>query len=78
MNPPRAKTKPAPSTTYQEVLDEALRETFPASDPIAVGAAAHASLPTETQKDTTDWLVRPGSKVPRSSATKRERPPSKR
>ena len=47
--------------TYQEVLDEALEETFPASDPIAPGAAMHAREKIVTEKDVVDWKLEPGS-----------------
>lgn len=46
--------------TYQELLDESLEETFPASDPIAADAAAHATRPVETPKDEHDWELQPG------------------
>ena len=49
------------ATTYQEVLDEALEETFPASDPIAPGAAMHARERITTEKDVVDWAIEPGS-----------------
>ena len=50
--------------TYQELLDEALDETFPASDPISPGAAMHADRLVHTDKDETDWKLTPGSKAP--------------
>jgi len=49
--------------TYQEALDESLRETFPASDPIAPGAASRADRPVSTGRDATDWAVQPASEV---------------
>lgn len=53
------------ATTYQEVLDEALEETFPASDPIAPGAAMHARERITTEKDVVDWAIEPGSSAER-------------
>jgi len=43
--------------TYQELLDEAVEETFPASDPIAPGAAMHAEEPVRTRTDKRDWKL---------------------
>ncbi|WP_119156943.1 hypothetical protein [Caldimonas tepidiphila] len=45
--------------TYQELLDESLEETFPASDPISPGAAAHPTRPVATDKDDRDWQLQP-------------------
>lgn len=50
--------------TYQELLDEALDETFPASDPISPTAAMAAEKRIRTDKDTTDWTLRPGACQP--------------
>ena len=50
--------------TYQELLDEALDETFPASDPISPSAAMHADRLVHTDKDEHDWKLTPGSKAP--------------
>ncbi len=50
--------------TYQELLDEALDETFPASDPISPSAAMAAEKRIRTDKDTTDWTLRPGACEP--------------
>jgi len=64
--------------TYQELLDEALDETFPASDPISPSAAMHAHRQVATAKDEVDWQVEPkhetvgkgtGEGVPGRSAT---------
>ncbi len=53
--------KPAEKVpTYQELLDESLDETFPASDPISPSAAMHADRQIATAKDTTDWTLKPG------------------
>ncbi|HLL12720.1 MAG TPA: hypothetical protein VK570_16780 [Rubrivivax sp.] len=50
--------------TYQELLDEALQETFPASDPISPSAAMAAEERISTQRDQTDWTLKPGSEAP--------------
>ncbi|ANN66172.1 hypothetical protein [Bordetella bronchialis] len=41
--------------TYQEALDEAVEETFPASDPISPGVAEKADREVSTPKDDVDW-----------------------
>ncbi|QEI06080.1 hypothetical protein FXN63_09705 [Pigmentiphaga aceris] len=48
--------------TYQESLDEALDETFLASDPISPSAALHAEERIQTAKDEVDWKTKPGAK----------------
>jgi hypothetical protein len=50
--------------TYQELLDEALDETFPASDPISPSAAMAAEKRIQTEKDATDWTLKPGTHKP--------------
>ena len=50
--------------TYQELLDESLDETFPASDPISPSAAMHADRQIATDKDATDWTLKPGQSDP--------------
>lgn len=50
--------------TYQELLDEALDETFPASDPISPTAAMHATHRVESERDEVDWALRPGGHQP--------------
>lgn len=45
--------------TYQELLDESLDQTFPASDPISPGAAINAERRTSTEKDEVDWELKP-------------------
>lgn len=57
-------TKPARVPTYQELLDESLDETFPASDPISPGAAMHAAKQVRTGKDDVDWQLKPGADAP--------------
>jgi hypothetical protein len=41
--------------TYQEALDEAVEESFPASDPISPGVAEKADRKVSTSKDEVDW-----------------------
>jgi hypothetical protein len=43
--------------TYQGLLDEAVQETFPASDPISPTAAMHAERPVSTGRDERDWAL---------------------
>jgi hypothetical protein len=50
--------------SYQELLDESLDETFPASDPISPGAAMHAAKRVESGKDEVDWELKPGADAP--------------
>ncbi|NRF68215.1 hypothetical protein HLB44_14575 [Aquincola sp. S2] len=50
--------------TYQELLDETLENTFPASDPIAAGAAMHACEPRTTARDQFDWTLGHGIAEP--------------
>jgi hypothetical protein len=45
--------------TYQELLDEAVDETFPASDPISPSAAMKTAHPVSTGLDDSDWKLRP-------------------
>jgi len=62
--------KPAEKVpTYQELLDESLDETFPASDPISPSAAMHADRQIATDKDTTDWTLKPGRTDPGKGPT---------
>lgn len=46
----------AKPTTYQEALDEAIEETFPASDPISP-AVERAREPISTRRNRTDWKL---------------------
>ena len=58
-------TKPSGKVpTYQELLDESLDETFPASDPISPSAAMHAARKVHTGKDEVDWQLKPGADQP--------------
>jgi hypothetical protein len=58
----KANTPQDKLPTYQELLDEALDETFPASDPISPSAAMHAEeRATKTDVDEQDWKLKPKS-----------------
>jgi len=50
--------------SYQDLLDQALDDTFPASDPLAIGAATHVHEPHTTARDCKDWTLRPGACPP--------------
>ncbi|HSN33230.1 MAG TPA: hypothetical protein VLU41_11145 [Ideonella sp.] len=50
--------------TYQELLDEAIAETFPASDPISPSAAMHTGRRISTPRDGVDWTLVPGAAAP--------------
>ena len=56
--------------TYQELLDESLDETFPASDPISPSAAMHAERRVTTGKDGVDWQLKPGADRPATTPKK--------
>ncbi|MGE5866501.1 MAG: hypothetical protein ACM32J_15590 [Rhizobacter sp.] len=56
----KGKTPQEKVPTYQELLDEALDQTFPASDPISPSAAMHADRQIATDKDARDWTLKPG------------------
>jgi hypothetical protein len=45
-------------TTYQQSLDEALEETFPASDPISPSALQALEARVSTAADSVDWALR--------------------
>jgi hypothetical protein len=51
--------------TYQEVVDESLAQTFPASDPISPSAAMKADAEVDSERDQRDWALQqettPGS-----------------
>lgn len=55
----KAKQSDEGLPTYQELLDDSLEDTFPASDPISPGAAAHAEKEVRTGKDDKDWKLKP-------------------
>ena len=52
-------TAPEKVPTYQELLDESLDQTFPASDPISPSAAMHAEQAIESARDSRDWSLAP-------------------
>jgi hypothetical protein len=55
---------PAEPRTYQQSLDEALAQTFPASDPISPSSAMHAEeRVTPSPRDAVDWRLHRGSAV---------------
>jgi hypothetical protein len=60
----RAATPQAKVPTYQDLLDAALDDTFPASDPPAIGAATHVHEPHTTPRDCHDWTLEPGACKP--------------
>ena len=49
---------PEAPQTYQQALDEALAETFPASDPISPSAAMHLEERISSERDAVDWKLR--------------------
>lgn len=57
-----ARTPQAKLPTYQDLLDTALDDTFPASDPIAISAAARIHEPHTTARDCNDWTLKPGTR----------------
>jgi hypothetical protein len=65
-------SKPSPGLpqeglpTYQELLDEAVEETFPASDPISPSAAMNAEEPVRTRTDKRDWKLHSQTEAPRA------------
>ena len=61
---PQGKQPDEKVPTYQELLDDALDQTFPASDPISPTAAMHAEKQVSTGKDDTDWELKPGGHEP--------------
>jgi hypothetical protein len=56
--------QPDPLPTYQELLDEAIELTFPASDPISTGAAMRTKRRIATPMDDTDWELEPDDTPP--------------
>ncbi|KQW43274.1 MULTISPECIES: hypothetical protein [unclassified Roseateles] len=60
----RAARPEAKLPSYQDLLDTALDDTFPASDPPAISAAAHVHEPHTTPRDSIDWTLEPGGCKP--------------
>jgi hypothetical protein len=60
----QAECPQAKVPSYQELLDQALDDTFPASDPIATSAAMHVHEPRTTPRDGRDWTLKPGACPP--------------
>jgi hypothetical protein len=44
--------------TYQQMVDESLAQTFPASDPISPSAAMKASGEVDSERDPRDWALK--------------------
>jgi hypothetical protein len=59
-----AQSAQAKVPTYQELLDEALENTFPASDPVATSVAMHVHEPRLSERDAKDWTLAPGACPP--------------
>lgn len=73
----QAKAPAEAVPTYQELLDEAIDQTFPASDPISPSAAMHAQeRETATGKDDVDWQLEPGGDKPSGTGERAESPGS--
>ena len=68
-----AKEDKAKLPTYQDLLDEALDDTFPASDPIAASAATRTSSPKPSRRDTHDWCLEPERQAGAADAAGRSR-----
>ena len=66
----RAQTQQDRVPTYQELLDEALDETFPASDPISPSAAMHTGREVKTARDDKDWHLMPGGRNAKAATRK--------
>jgi hypothetical protein len=67
-------SQPAKVPTYQELLDESLDETFPASDPISPSAAMHAARQVSTGKDEVDWQLKPSKPSKTVKPARKKRP----
>lgn len=57
-------SKPESPPTYQDLLDEAIEETFPASDPISP-AIGKAERPAPSERNPVDWEVQPEAPPPK-------------
>lgn len=60
MRAPKAMRRPGeatlgPRVTINEKLDEALDESFPASDPVSLGHSEHAGQPKPKRKKAGGW-----------------------
>jgi hypothetical protein len=53
--------------TYQDLLDESLNLTFPASDPICAQAATRCGDRKATTANAADWQLHPGSRADAST-----------
>jgi len=60
----QARSPEAKVPTYQESLDDALDNTFPASDPPANSVATRVQRPVATGRDEHDWTLKPGASAP--------------
>ncbi|MGD9943654.1 MAG: hypothetical protein AB7F71_04920 [Burkholderiaceae bacterium] len=65
----RAETPAEKLPTYQEALDDALEDTFPASDPISPSAALNTAKRVSTSQDQVDWELKP-EKQPKAGTAK--------
>lgn len=61
----RRQDHPDQGATYQDTLDEAIEETFPASDPIAP-AVERAHEPVSTRRNRIDWKLSSPAPAPAS------------
>lgn len=60
MKSPKAISRPGKASlpskaSTNEKLDEALDESFPASDPVAIGHSEHAGEPRKKRKKASEW-----------------------
>jgi hypothetical protein len=58
------RTRPTEIRTYQQALDEALTETFPASDPISPSALEAEDRALRSRADPVDWPLRSAAAAP--------------
>ena len=65
----RAACPQAKVPSYQDLLDAALDDTFPASDPPAISAATQVHEPHTTTRDCVDWTLKPGACKPVGQAS---------
>jgi hypothetical protein len=65
----RAACPQAKVPSYQDLLDAALDDTFPASDPLAISAATQVHEPHTTARDCVDWTLKPGACKPVGQAS---------